>query len=57
MQTKEILSDLASPYVDLLLVHEPYSYWPDPAHVRTNICHAMFHLRENSIIGALLLDY
>ena len=29
-QAKRILADLNSDYVDLLLVHEPFSYWPDP---------------------------
>jgi diketogulonate reductase-like aldo/keto reductase len=30
-QAERILQDLQSPYVDLLLVHEPFSYWPSPA--------------------------
>ena len=29
-QAKRILSDISSDYVDLLLVHEPFSYWPNP---------------------------
>jgi diketogulonate reductase-like aldo/keto reductase len=29
-QAKRILADLDSSYVDLLLIHEPFSYWPDP---------------------------
>jgi len=30
-QAKQILADLNDTYVDLLLVHEPFSYWPDPS--------------------------
>ena len=30
-QAEKILADLQSPFVVLLLVHEPYSYWPSPA--------------------------
>ena len=30
IQAKQILADLGSSYVDLLLIHEPFSYWPDP---------------------------
>lgn len=33
-QAEQILADLRSDYVDLLLVHEPFSYWPDPAAAR-----------------------
>ena len=29
-QAARILSDLRTKYVDLLLVHEPFSYWPTP---------------------------
>ena len=29
-QAARILADLRTPYVDLLLVHEPFSYWPSP---------------------------
>lgn len=29
-QAARILADLGSEYVDLLLVHEPFSYWPQP---------------------------
>ena len=30
-QAAQILNDLGSTYIDLLLVHEPFSYWPDPS--------------------------
>jgi 2,5-diketo-D-gluconate reductase A len=30
-QAARILADLNDSYVDLLLVHEPFSYWPDPS--------------------------
>lgn len=34
LQAKQILADLDSSYVDLLLVHEPFSYWPGPEAAR-----------------------
>ena len=33
-QAKRILSDISSEYVDLLLVHEPFSYWQFPEAAR-----------------------
>ena len=30
-QAQQILSQLGEEYIDLLLVHEPFTYWPDPA--------------------------
>ena len=30
-QARRILSDLKDTHVDLLLVHEPFTYWPDPS--------------------------
>ncbi len=30
-QAAQILAELNDTYVDLLLVHEPFSYWPDPS--------------------------
>lgn len=30
-QAAQILAELNDTYIDLLLVHEPFSYWPDPS--------------------------